>query len=303
MSESVAGGEWDTEETWTHGTVGVDDIDLHYVTAGPEDGEFVVLLHGFPEFWYSWREQIPVLAEAGYRVVAPDLRGYNRSEKPEGVSSYDLDELVADVVGLVHAFGHDSTHVVGHDWGGVIAWQVAIDRPEAVDRLVVLNAPHLSAYERELRSSFSQIRRSSYAFFFQLPWLPEWSLRRDDFAAVAKIFREQPVRPDAFTEEEIERYKRAFARPGALTAAINYYRALFRRMARLTLTQGGVGDQRVDVPTLLLWGLRDQALSPSLTEGLDEWIPGLRVERYPDASHWVQFDARERVNEELLAFL
>jgi len=171
-----------------------------------------------------------------------------------------------------------------------------------VDRLVVLNAPHLSAYERELRSSFSQILRSSYAFFFQLPWLPEWSLRRDDFAALEELFRDQPVRPDAFTDEEMARYKRAFARPGTLTAATNYYRALFRRMVRLTLTQGRVGDQRVDVPTLLLWGLRDQALSP-LSEGLEQWVPDLRVERYPDASQWVQFDARERVNEALVGFL
>jgi len=303
MRDSRSSDGWATEQSWRHGTVRASDVDLHYVTAGPVDGDLVLLLHGFPEFWYSWREQIPALAEAGYRVVAPDLRGYNRSEKPGGVGAYGLDKLVADVVGLIRSFGHESARVVGHDWGGVIAWQVATDRPDVVDRLVVLNAPHLSAYERELRSSFSQILRSSYAFFFQLPWLPEWSLRRDDFAALEELFRDQPVRPDAFTDEEMARYKRAFARPGTLTAATNYYRALFRRMVRLTLTQGGVGDQRVDVPTLLLWGLRDQALSPSLSEGLEQWVPDLRVERYPDASHWVHFDARERVNEALDGFL
>ncbi|SFR91974.1 Pimeloyl-ACP methyl ester carboxylesterase [Halomicrobium zhouii] len=303
MSGATASGRWADEGSWNHGTVRASDVALHYVTAGPVDGDLVLLLHGFPEFWYSWREQIPALAEAGYRVVAPDLRGYNRSAKPEGVSAYALDKLVADVVGLIHAFGHESARVVGHDWGGVVAWQVASDRPDVVDRLGVLNAPHPTAYERELRSSLSQIRRSSYAFFFQIPWLPEWSLRRDDFAALEDLFRKQPVRRDAFTDEDVERYKRAFARPGVLTAAINYYRALFRRNAWLTLVQGGVGDQRVAVPTLLLWGLRDQALSPSLTEGLERWVPDLRVERYPDASHWLPVDAPERVNQELVGFL
>jgi len=303
MSHASGSDGWATEESWSHGTVRASDVDLHYVTAGPVGGDPVLLLHGFPEFWYSWREQIPALAEAGYRVVAPDLRGYNRSEKPDGVSAYALDELVADVVGLIRAFGHESARVVGHDWGGVIAWQVAADRPDVVDRLAVLNAPHLSAYERELRTSLSQVHRSSYAFFFQLPWLPEWSLRRNAFAALEALFRDQPVRPGAFTDAEIARYKRAFERPGALTAAINYYRALFRRMAQLTLSQGGIGDQRVEVPTLLLWGLRDEALSPSLSEGLERWVPDLRVERYPDASHWLPLDAPDRVNGELAAFL
>ena len=303
MNHSAVSGERASEDAWTHDTVGLGEVQLHYVAAGPEDGDLVVLLHGFPEFWYSWREQIPVLADAGYRVVAPDMRGYNRSSKPDGVAAYGLDRLVGDVAGLIEAFDRESAHIVGHDWGGVVAWQVGTDRPDVVDRLAVLNAPHLSAYERELRSSLSQVRRSSYAFFFQIPWLPEWTFRRNDFAVLVTLFREQPVRPDAFTDEEIARYKRAFSRPGALTAAINYYRALFRRMARLTLTQGGIGDQRVAVPTLLLWGLRDQALSPSLSEGLDRWVPDLRVERYEDASHWLSLDAPERVTEALLEFL
>ncbi len=303
MSGSVASGRWASEDDWSHGTVDVGDVVLHYVAAGPADGDLVVLLHGFPEFWYSWREQVPALADAGYRVVAPDLRGYNRSEKPDGVAAYDIDALVGDVVGLIAAFDRESAHVVGHDWGGVIAWQVGIDRPDVVERLVVLNAPHPSAYERELRSSLSQVRKSWYAFFFQIPRLPEWAFRRNDFAQLERVFREGPNRRDAFTDDDVERYKRAFARPGAMKAAIDYYRALFRRNLKHTLTGGGVGDQRVDVPTLLLWGLQDGALDPALTEGLDRWVPDLRVERYPDASHWVQFDASERVNEALLEFL
>ncbi|WP_276272842.1 alpha/beta fold hydrolase [Haloarcula litorea] len=293
----------DEDAVWTHETVATNGVDLHAVTAGPTDGDLVLLLHGFPEFWYSWHRQIPALAEAGYRVVAPDLRGYNRSAKPAGVSAYRVEELVADVAGLVDAAGRASAHVVGHDWGGLVAWQTAIDRPEVVDRLAVLNAPHPSAYERALRSSFSQLVRSWYVGAFQLPRLPEWAICRDDYAALERLFREQPVRPDAFSAADVERYKRALDRPGALTAAVNYYRAAFRRNARLTLTQGGVGDARVAAPTLLVWGEQDGMLDPSLTEGLTRWVPDCRVERLPDASHWVQFDAPERVTDLLRSHL
>lgn len=290
-------------EPWRHDTVETNGVTLHAVTAGPEDGDLVVLLHGFPEFWYAWHHQIPGLAEAGYRVVAPDMRGYNCSEKPRGVDSYHVDELVGDVAGLVRAFDRGSAHVVGHDWGGLVAWQTAIDRPGVVDRLAVLNAPHPSAYERELRRSPAQWRKSWYVASFQLPRVPEFGLKWNDFAFLDRVLREQPVRPDAFTATDIERYKRALDRPGARRAALNYYRSIARRTARLTLTRGGVGDLPVRVPTCLLWGERDEALSVSLTEGLDRWVPDLRVERVPDASHWLQFDAPDRVTETVLAHL
>ncbi|GGN92706.1 alpha/beta fold hydrolase [Haloarcula pellucida] len=290
-------------DVWSHTTVETNGVELHAVIAGPADGELVVLLHGFPEFWYAWRHQIPALAAAGYRVVAPDMRGYNHSEKPGGVAAYDIDELVSDVVGLVRAFGRESAHVVGHDWGGVVAWQTAIDRPSVVDRLGVLNAPHPTAYERLLRRSPAQLRKSWYALYVQLPWLPECSLAWDDYALLDHALGEGTVHPDAFTRTDIRRYKTALAQPGARTAALNYYRALFRRNARRTLTRGGVGDQPVRVPTLLVWGEQDDALDVRLSEGLEEWVSDLRVERLPDASHWVQFDAPDRVTEELLAHL
>jgi len=290
-------------EPWSHDTVETNGVLLHVVTAGPEDGPLVVLLHGFPEFWYSWRHQIPALADAGYRVVAPDMRGYNRSEKPSGVDAYHIDELVSDVAGLVRAFDRESAHIVGHDWGGLVAWQTAIDRPGVVDRLAVLNAPHPSKYERTLRSNPSQLRKSWYVGFFQLPVVPEWALGANGFEALDRMLGEGTVRSDAFTRTDIERYKQAFGQPGARTAALNYYRSLARRNARLTLTGGGVGELPVRAPTLLVWGEQDAALDISLTEGLDEWVPDIRVERLPDASHWVQFDAPERVTELLLDHL
>jgi pimeloyl-ACP methyl ester carboxylesterase len=285
----------------THERATVNGVSLHYVTAGPEDGDLVLCLHGFPEFWYSWHHQLPALAEAGYRVVAPDLRGYNRSERPAGVDAYRLEKLVGDVVGLIDHCGRERAHVVGHDWGGLIAWQVGIDRPEVVDRLAVLNAPHPTRYQRHLRSSPSQLAKSWYVFYFQLPILPEIGFRFNDYAVLESTLSDT-VRPDAFTDDDIERYKSALATPGALTAAINYYRALGRQRARELLTGGGIDVERVDVPTLLLWGERDVALDVALTEDLDALVPDLRIERYPDASHWVQFDAPERVNDALLGF-
>ena len=184
-------------------------------------------LHGFPEFWYSWRHQLPALAAAGFRAVAPDLRGYNLSDKPPGVAGYRMEHLVADVAGLVRGTGRPRAAVVGHDWGGAIAWTFAMRHPELVERLVVLNAPHPAAFLRELRTP-AQLLRSWYVFFFQLPGLPEWYVRRRDFALLERALRRGAVRPGAFSDEDVRLCKEALARPGALTAAINYYRAVFR---------------------------------------------------------------------------
>lgn len=281
----------------------VNDVRLHYVEAGDPDDETVVLLHGFPEFWYSWHEQLPALSKE-YHVVAPDLRGYNRSEKPHGLDAYRMSELTADVVGLIREFG-DSAHLVGHDWGGGIAWDVAARHPDTLDTLSVLNAPHPGAFERELRRNGEQRRMSWYMFFFQLPWLPERYLTRRNCAAFDEIFREGASNPDAFTDADIERYKEAFSKPGAATAAVNYYRSVIREEVKnfVPFVDGDVAARDVDVPTLLLWGEDDFALTEELTEGLDRWVSDLTVRRIPDASHWVQMDAPERVTEELLTFV
>ncbi|WP_440006142.1 alpha/beta fold hydrolase [Halomicrococcus sp. SG-WS-1] len=290
---------------WTHREASVDGIRLHYVEAGDADDPLVVLLHGFPEFWYSWRDQLPALADAGFHVVAPDMRGYNASEKPHGVSAYGMDELVGDVVGLLDHFGSDAAHVVGHDWGGVVAWEVAIRYPERVDRLGALNAPHPGRFREVVRTP-EQLRRSWYMFAFQVPWLPEALLGSRDCAAVPEMLRGSAANPDAFDERDLRRYREAACRPGALGATINYYRAAFRDEVRRevgALLGGRRESPTVAVPTLLVWGERDPALGTELTEGLDRWVPDLRVERLPDASHWVQNDRPERVNELLTGFL
>jgi pimeloyl-ACP methyl ester carboxylesterase len=283
-------------EQWTHHEAAVNGVRLHYVEAG--SGPLVILLHGFPEFWYSWRYQIPALAAAGYRVVAPDMRGYNTSEKPPGVRSYLIDTLADDVAGLIRHLGESTAIVVGHDWGGAVAWYVPMRHPGIVEKLIVLNAPHPGAFARELRTP-GQMRKSWYILFFQLPWLPEALFRARGYAILDRVMRSDPVRRDAFADADIRRYKRALSRPGALTGAINYYRALLRRNPREAMQE----PPTITCPTLLIWGEQDRYLGVPLTEGLERWVPAIRVERIPEASHWVQIDAPERVNELMLEFL
>lgn len=293
------------EGPWTHERAVVNDVRLHYVAAGEESDRLVVLLHGFPEFWYSWRRQIPALADAGFRVVAPDMRGYNTSEKPRGLASYRSEQLVGDVLGLVDHLGRESAHVVGHDWGGIFAWWTAIRHPEAVERLAILNAPHPGRYRRELRRNPEQWGRSLYALFFQLPRVPEILLGARDCAGVARMLR-NTARPGTFSDADLRRYREAACRPGALTAMLNYYRAAFRENLGREIRRAVGGERRslaVRAPTLLLWGEDDPALGAELTEGLDEWVPDLRVERFPETTHWIQNDRPEAVTESLLAFL
>ena len=271
-------------------------VRLHYVEAG--EGPLVVLLHGFPEFWYSWRFQIPALAAAGFRVVAPDMRGYNLSDKPKGVEGYALETLARDVERLIWALGEERAVVVGHDWGGIVAWAVAMLHPERVERLAILNVPHPERFSRGLRTP-RQLLRSSYAFFFQIPWLPERLIRAGHFAILRYVFRNDPVRPGTFGEEDIDRYVEAFSRPGALTAAINYYRALARRPPAVARKL----RRRIEAPVMVIWGQRDLFLVPELARPDPTLVPDARVERLPDASHWVQQDRPERVNALLLDFL
>lgn len=271
------------------------DIRLHVAEAG--SGPLVILLHGFPEFWYCWRHQIPALAAAGYRVVAPDMRGYNRSDKPAGVGAYRGELLAADVANLIRECGAERAAVVGHDWGAVVAWLFAMRYPELLDRLAILNVPHPERFARGLRT-WRQLRKSWYMFFFQLPWLPEAGIRAGHYAFLRRTFRSDPVRPDAFSAADIARYMEAAAQPGALTGAVNYYRAAFRPPPSLR-----DGFPRIDAPTLVIWGERDRYLGSELAEPDRRLVPNARVERLPDASHWVNADQPERVNALLLDFL
>jgi epoxide hydrolase 4 len=268
---------------------------LHYVEAGPTDGPAVVLLHGFPDFWYSWRHQIPALAAAGLRPIAPDMRGYNLSSKPAGVSAYEPRRLAGDIRELIRERGAEQACVAGHDWGAAIAWVLAMAHPEVVERLAILNVPHPRRMLEALRRPSPQLARSWYMFFFQLPWLPERAVRADDWRAFRFGF-EHDARPGAFTPADIERYREAWSQPGAATATINYYRASMRRPGA---SRGALG--RVTAPTLVIWGERDRYLGAELAEPDRADVPGLeRVVRLPEASHWVQHDEPNRVSELLI---
>jgi len=273
----------------------VNGVRLHYVEAG--SGPLLLFLHGFPNFWYLWRRQIPSLAAAGYRVVAPDLRGYNLSGKPRDVRAYRVHEVARDVAALARGLGALTTTLVGHDWGGVVGWHLGRTRPDLVTRLVVVNAPHPTALARELRRP-DQLARSAYVGFFQLPRVPERVLRARDFRVVERVLRRDPSKPGAFSDEDVARHKAALARPGALTAMLDYYRALpaalreVRRAARVPVVS----------PTLVLWGERDRYLSNRLLDGLGRWVPDLTVHRYPAATHWVVAEEPDDVSDRIAAF-
>lgn len=272
-----------------------DGVRLHYVERGT--GPLVVLLHGFPQYWGAWRRQIPALADAGFRVVAPDLRGYNLSDRPAGIDAYRTGRLAWDVAMLIERLGARRAHVVGHDWGGVIAWHLAARHRERIDRVAIVNAPHPRRFVQALART-TQALRSWYAGFFQLPWLPERMLSAFDHALLARVLRHAPVRAGAFDEAEIARHRATWRRPGALTAMVHYYRAALR---------AAPGEARrrtaIAAPTLVLWALGDPYLHPSLCEGLERWVPDVRVVRFERASHWLMEDEPERVNAELIAFL
>ena len=272
----------------------IGDQRLHYVEAG--DGPLIILLHGFPEFWYGWRQQIKPLASAGFRVVAPDMRGYNLSSRPVGVAAYDSDRVAADVRGLVHERGAKSAMLVGHDSGGTAAWATAMNHPEVVDRLAILNAAHPRRLLQGLRTP-RQLRKSWYFFYFQLPGLPESHVRAGHW----RFFRNflQAAHPGAYTPQEIERYVEAWSQPGAATAMINYYRASVRQSPKRAEAQ----LRPIQAPTLVIWGQRDRYLGPELAEPDRADVPNLdRVERLPDASHWVHHDEPERVTQLLIDF-
>ncbi len=275
-------------------TVPANRVSLHVVEAGPEDGPPVVLLHGFPEFWYGWRHQIPALAEAGFRVIVPDQRGYNRSAKPTSVAAYDIDALVADVVALLDAYGLERSHIVGHDWGAVVAWVLAMRHPESLQQLVVANVPHPAVFRETLWSSWEQLQRSGYIFFFQIPRLPEWWLGRDNGANLARMLRGSG-HPHTFSAEDLTAYRRAWQRPHAVRSMLHWYRAAARRGLH-----GGLPDARIEVPTLLVWGAQDVALSrqmarPSVGRCNDGTLVVIE-----EATHWVQHDAAHQFNTLLL---
>jgi pimeloyl-ACP methyl ester carboxylesterase len=302
-----------------HRFVETNGIRLHCAVDG--EGPLVILLHGFPDCWYSWRHQIPVLASR-FRVVAPDLRGYNESDKPGPVSAYAMPELIADVEGLVHAFGERSAVIVGHDWGGGVAWSFAMERPEATRRLVILNAPHPAIFGEHLRSNPRQRALSWYMFFFQIPWLPETLLGLGHAALVGRAFRDATLRKETITDADLAFLRDAASRPGALRGGLNYYRAAFRSpqaqagwpewLRRFFSGDAPVREVRtrledwpkITAPTLIVWGEEDVALCKELTLGMEPLFAApFEVKRVPGSGHWVQIEEPDLVNGYLLDFL
>jgi len=271
-------------------------VKLHYATAG--NGEkLVILLHGFPEFWYSWRRQIVALSDE-YTVVAPDMRGYNLSDKPPLIEDYEIGKLVDDVIGLIHHFGREQAAIVGHDWGASIAWAIAQKHPESVWKLCAMQVPPMAVWRKN--QTLKQFLASWYMFFFQIPRLPEWLISRDDYAVLANGLRNGTVEKGIFTSAEIAEYKKAWREPQALTSAINYYRAnILKRLFAKNPT-----GEKIKVPTLFIYGEKDSAILPETVAGVGEFVDALYSEiRIPDAAHWVQQEAAAIVTGSLREFL
>ncbi len=281
---------FDLEQLWFENS----EIKLHAVAAGPKHGPVVILLHGFPEFWYGWRKQIGPLAAAGFRVIAPDQRGYNTSSKPSEVRAYAVTQLVSDVIAIIDQLGKDRVYVAGHDWGAVVAWSVALLHPERVARLGILNVPHPVVIAHNLRTNPRQWLKSWYAAFFQLPWLPELLLSANNFA-FAKRSLATSSRPGTFSSDDLERHAEAWSQTGALTAMINWYRALLRFPASYP-------DPQVRVPTRILWGKQDAFLLPEEAQESLQYCADGELTYFPDATHWIQHEEAERVNEMLIEF-
>lgn len=282
---------------WRHCYTRVNQIKLHYVTQG--EGDLVVLLHGFPEFWYSWRYQIPALARY-FKVVVPDLRGVNESDKPTG--GYDLDTLSSDIRSLIESLGYDRAHIVGHDWGGTIGWHLAQTVPQVIDRLAILNAPHPQRFFQELLSNLDQLRRSWYILALQIPGIPEWVIQQNLRELIKNLFQGQAIRKGAFSSSDTEIYRAALEKPGALAALLNYYRQMMAPQS--WLRHLGHTPEPITVPTLVLWGEEDALLSHRFTEGLEQLIKApFKLKRIAHCGHWIQQEVPQTVNRELLSFL
>jgi pimeloyl-ACP methyl ester carboxylesterase len=269
-------------------------VSLHAVAAGPPDGPVVLLLHGFPEYWRGWHRQITPLAAAGFRVIAPDQRGYNLSSKPPGVASYAITSLVSDVIAIADQLGRDKIFLAGHDWGAAVAWCAALLHPSRIAKLAILNVPHPSVMRRFLKSDIRQLRRSWYMFALQIPWLPEtiFGARNFRFGTSALL---RSSRPGTFCEEDLAQYRAAWSQPGALTGMMNWYRAAFRHRPQIV-------DRTVHVPTRILWGERDAFLLKEMAPASLRYCTNAELFTFADSSHWLQHEQPARVSELLIDF-
>ena len=264
-------------------------IKLHIVQKGDSESPLVLLLHGFPEFWYGWRQQIDFLAGMGFRVVVPDQRGYNLSDKPKGIDAYRIDNLTLDIIGLIDALNYKKATIIGHDWGGMIAWQLAIKYPERLEKLIILNIPHPKVMKKTLLTSWRQKRKSWYIFFFQIPGLPELISSRINFALLRKVLIKSSRR-GTFSETDLKQYQEAWSKKNALRSMINWYRAAFRTMFEKSV------KSYIDIPTLLIWGMKDFALISDMAQPSIDLCRKGRLVFIEEASHWVQHEEPDRVN-------
>lgn len=268
---------------------------LHVVVMGNPAGKPIFLLHGFPDFWYGWHHQIPALVDAGFRVLAPDQRGYNLSDCPRGTRPYRLGELGRDIVGLLDHWGYEKIDLVGHDWGAGVAWWIAINFPDRIKHLAILNVPHPWVMLEALRKSPRQMYKSWYILFFQIPGLADWLLLRNNYSLAVKMLRSSG-KVATFSDEDLDEYRKAWTNSGGLTGMINWYRALVRHRPLMP------ADIRVHVPTLILWGKQDVALSKEMAQKSIDLCDNGRLKFFEDASHWVQHDAAVEINRELVEY-
>jgi pimeloyl-ACP methyl ester carboxylesterase len=302
---STLGGNEHAAEV-SHRFADLEECRIHYVSRG--EGKPILFLHGFPQFWFLWRRQLEDLGE-DHEVYAPDMRGYNLSCRPAEVEAYRMRHLLADARQLVDDLGIAKLTLVGHDWGGIVSWAFALKYPELLERLVVIDGPPPFTWNRDLRESPKQRDAVNYMLEFSKPSpAPEELLAANDFALMDNLMRRIGGRGGQLTDDERAAYHQAWSQPGALRGGLNYYRAA--RMGE-QVAAGGVPEeyaskitsQTVNVPTLVIWGANDAALLPTLTRGLSEWVPRLRVEIVPDAGHWVPYESPEIVNSLIREFV
>lgn len=284
----------------------VNGIRLHYVSKG--QGKLLMFVHGFPEFWYEWKNQLEEFGQ-DYQAVAPDMRGYNLSSKPEGLEEYTTRPLIEDLRALAEHLGHRKFILIAHDWGGAVAWNFANRHPDWLEKLIIINAPHMGVFARELANNPEQQQSSQYMLFFRSPEA-EQALSANNYAGLWQALTGGDV-PTAFTDDDREKYIEAWSQPGALTGGLNYYRAAPVAPPKLgedaeqesQAVGEGVENLMIDVPTLVIWGEKDTALRTGNLEGLDEFVPDLTIARIPDGSHWVVHEQPERVNALIRAFI
>src|SRR5215469_14658412 len=270
----------------------INGIALHVVFAGPASGKPLIFLHGFPEFWFAWRRQIDHFVSSGYRLIIPDQRGYNLSDKPAGIASYSIDLLAKDVVGILDSVTGSKALVVGHDWGAAVAWYLAVRYSDRVHRTAMLSVPHPRIFIKSLIMNPAQLRRSGYMFFFQVPWLPELVLRRRDWTLLVRGMRHTSA-PGVLLDSDLEQYKRSWAKKGALTAMLNWYRAALLRPSKLALDPEA---SRVKVPALLILGKNDQFAGEAMARESLQYCDDGHFEMFETATHWIQHEEPAQIN-------